>query len=126
MTSVTPWRESREINRPIKLRNILRQPDNRDAERIKYKDKDIDWISEHYSTRLSERKGEYLLEKELVQTIIERFVNVGWKVIMYEYRLHRWDGDLIFVSNEVKRQCPFLIHNFITGRNASNCSCSRS
>ena len=110
LTPLIPWRKSRyqeglgeTLAGRIKLRSLLRAPDSfkNAASAIKYKDKEVDWINEHYRTRLSVHKGEYKLEADLAQTIVGDFCEAGWKVVMYEYKLHRWDGDLVFVKNEV-------------------------
>ena len=117
VTPIIPWRKSRyqseqttALAGPIKLRSLLRDPDaaRNAASAIKYKEKAVDWISEHYRTRLSVHKGEYKLEAALAATIVADFCEVGWKAVMYEYKLHRWDGDLVFVKDEVGNVEHFL------------------
>lgn len=118
VTPWIPWRKSRfqsglesTLAGPIKLRSLLRDPDERNnaASEIKYKDKTVDWISEHYRTRLSVHKGEYKLEAALAETIVADFCQAGWKIVMYEYKLHRWDGDLVFVRDEAEDEPVILV-----------------
>jgi len=94
----------------LRLRSILRDPEGEAAANVKYKDKTIDWINLHYNDHLSLRKGEYLLEKELMEVIIAQLTEESdWKVILYEYKLHRWNGDLIFVRDENSEKPTVLV-----------------
>mmetsp|Transcript_8789 Transcript_8789/g.10018 ORF Transcript_8789/g.10018 Transcript_8789/m.10018 type:complete len:270 (+) Transcript_8789:51-860(+) len=109
---VLEWRKTRYNHKSgLRLRSLLRDPEDVAASRVKYKEKTVDWINLHYSAYLSVRKNEYLLEKELMEAIIEQLnsTDAGWKVVMYEYKLHRWDGDLIFVKDETLEEPTILV-----------------